>query len=79
MQEPNVPAALEHLMAEVAVNPLDTTYFLAKERVVGRKGVGLHGVREHLFNFMHRNTRSAADYFQLPTDRVVVIGVTVEI
>ena len=79
MQEPNVPAALEHLMAEVAFNPLDTTYFLAKERVVGRKGVGLHGVREHLFNFMHRNTRSAADYFQLPTDRVVVIGVTVEI
>ncbi|MBA3361392.1 MAG: potassium transporter Kup [Acidimicrobiia bacterium] len=78
-EEPDVPAALDHLIAEVAFNPLDTTYFLAKERVVGRKGVGLHGVREHLFNFMHRNTRSAADYFQLPTDRVVVIGVTVEI
>ncbi len=70
MQEPDVPAALEHLIAEVAFNPLDTTYFLGKERVVSKKGVGLHGLRETVFNFLHRNTRSAADYFQLPPDRV---------
>ena len=79
MEQPNVPAALNHLIAEVAFNENDTTYFLGKERVVSTKGIGLRGVRERLFNFLHRNTRSAADYFKLPPDRVVDIGVLVEI
>ena len=79
MEEPNVPAALDHLIAEVAFNANDTTYFLGKERVVASKGVGLHGIRERLFDFLHRNTRSAADYFKLPPERVVDIGVVVEI
>jgi KUP system potassium uptake protein len=79
MEEPDVPAALEHLIAEVAFNPNDTTYFLGKERVVATRGIGLGGLRERVFDFLHRNTRSAADYFQLPPDRVVDIGVLVEI
>jgi len=79
MEQPDVPAALSHLIAEVAFDPLHTTYFLGKERVVSRYGIGLRGLREDLFNFMHRNARSAADYFRLPNDRVVDIGVLVEI
>lgn len=79
MEEPNVPAELSHLMSEVAFDPLHTTYFLGKERVVANPHEGLTGWRERLFNFMHRNARDAADYFKLPIDRVVEIGVPVEI
>jgi KUP system potassium uptake protein len=79
MEEPNVPEALSHLIAEVAFHPDDTTYFLGKERVIATEGVGLGGLRERVFDLLHRNTRSAADYFQLPPDRVVDIGVLVEI
>lgn len=79
MEEPNVPAELSYLMAEVAFDPLHTTYFLGKERVVANPHEGLSGWRERLFNFMHRNARDAADYFKLPIDRVVEIGVPVEI
>jgi KUP system potassium uptake protein len=79
MEEPDVPEALGHLIAEVAFNPNDTTYFLGKERVVATEGVGLSGIRERVFDVLHRNTRSAADYFRLPPDRVVEVGVLVEI
>jgi KUP system potassium uptake protein len=79
MEEPEIPAALNHLIAEVAFDPLHTTYFLGKERVVSKEGVGLWGMRERLFYFLHRNARSAAEYFRLPFDRVVDIGVVVEI
>ncbi|MGH8958383.1 MAG: potassium transporter Kup [Acidimicrobiia bacterium] len=79
MQEPDIPAALENLIAEVAFDPLHTTYFLGKERVVSKPRVGLGGIREKLFYFLHRNARGAAEYFRLPFDRVVDIGVVVEI
>ncbi|HJU51151.1 MAG TPA: potassium transporter Kup [Acidimicrobiia bacterium] len=79
MEEPEIPSALHHLIAEVAFDPLHTTYFLGKERVVSKEGVGLWGIRERLFYFLHRNARSAAEYFRLPFDRVVDIGVVVEI
>jgi KUP system potassium uptake protein len=79
MEEPDVPTELGHLIAEVAFDPQHTTYFLGKERVVSNPDEGMNGFRERLFDFMHRNARSAADYFKLPTDRVIEIGVPVEI
>jgi KUP system potassium uptake protein len=79
MEEPDVPTELRHLIAEVAFDPLHTTYFLGKEHVISNPDEGINGFRERLFNFMHRNARSAADYFKLPVDRVVEIGIPVEI
>ena len=79
MEEPDVPTELRHLIAEVAFDPLHTTYFLGKEHVISNPHEGINGFRERLFNFMHRNARSAADYFKLPVDRVVEIGTPVEI
>jgi len=35
--------------------------------------------REHLYAFMHRNAASAARAFGLPPDRVVEVGVQVQI
>ncbi|HSL27368.1 MAG TPA: KUP/HAK/KT family potassium transporter, partial [Acidimicrobiia bacterium] len=79
MENPDVPTELRQLMAEVAFDPLHTTYFLGKEHVIATPHEGMGGFQERIFNFMHRNARSAADYFQLPIDRVVEIGIPVEI
>ncbi len=79
MEEPDVPTELRQMMAEVAFDPLHTTYFLGKEHVISNPDEGINGFRERLFNFMHRNARSAADYFKLPVDRVIEIGIPVEI
>jgi KUP system potassium uptake protein len=35
--------------------------------------------RERLFSVLHRNATSAADYFNLPRNRTVEIGIPVEI
>jgi KUP system potassium uptake protein len=35
--------------------------------------------REHLFAFMARNAGRAAGFFRLPPDRIVELGVQVEI
>ena len=78
MEEPNVPTELRHLISEVAFDPLHTTYFLGKEYVISTSE-GINGFRERLFHFMHRNARSAANYFKLPIDRVIEIGIPVEI
>jgi KUP system potassium uptake protein len=79
MEEPDVPTELGYLIAEVAFDPLHTTYFLGKEHLIPNPEEGMTGFRERLFNYMHRNARSAADYFKLPVDRVIEIGTTVEI
>ena len=79
MEEPDVPTELGHLIAEVAFDPLHTTYFLGKEHVISNADEGINGFRERLFDFMHRNARSAADYFRLPVVRVIEIGIPVEI
>jgi KUP system potassium uptake protein len=79
MEAPDVPTELRQMMAEVAFDPLHTTYFLGKEHVISNPVEGINGFRERLFNFMHRNARSAADYFKLPVDRVIEIGIPVEI
>jgi KUP system potassium uptake protein len=35
--------------------------------------------REHLFVAMSRNARGAADYYQIPPNRVIELGTQVEI
>jgi KUP system potassium uptake protein len=35
--------------------------------------------REHLYIAMSRNARGAADYYQIPTNRVIELGTQVEI
>ena len=35
--------------------------------------------REHLYVAMSRNARDAADYYRMPTNRVIELGTQVEI
>lgn len=80
MEEPNVPRALTNITTpEFGFDPTDATYFLGRETVIPTKGRGLALWREHLFAGMHRNARSASQFFELPAGRVIEVGVQVEI
>lgn len=79
MEEPDVPGTLEGLMADVSFDREHTTYFLGRESVRSTPGEGMARWRERLFVLLHRNATSAGDYFRLPADRVIEIGVPVEI
>jgi KUP system potassium uptake protein len=61
------------------LRPDKTTFFLGRETLVQSKGKTLGTLRRTLFRFMSRNAENAADFFQLPSDRIVEIGFPVEL
>lgn len=62
------------------LGPLDTTYFLGRERVLASdKPGGMALWRERLFAYFSNNAANAADFFGLPPNQVIEIGARVEI
>jgi KUP system potassium uptake protein len=81
MDRVDVPASLAVLRDGdgLRMDPESTTYFLGRQRLVPTRQVpGMWLWRERLFAFLTRNARDAASFFNLPPDRVVEIGVRVE-
>ena len=58
---------------------MQTSFFLSREAIRPSIKPGMSLWREALFAWMSRNATSAMDFFQLPPDRVVEVGTTVEI
>ena len=76
----DVPAALDLLQGRgLEIDPMTTSYFLSRSTVVPTLGGGMAPWREKLFANMHRNAASAADFLNLPPNRVVEMGAKVQI
>ena len=78
----DVPRALLNARARAFdLDPMRTSYFLSRETVVPviRDGAAMAPWRERLFAAMVRNASDAADYFELPVNRVIELGAKVEI
>jgi KUP system potassium uptake protein len=79
MQDPNVPETLLQARAQgVGVDLEDMTYFLGRETIIVTRRKGMATWRERLFVLMARNAVRATAYFRLPPERVVELGVQVE-
>jgi KUP system potassium uptake protein len=79
MEDPNVPDAL--LQARELGLPFDiedVTYFLGRETILVTRKKGMAIWRERLFVLMARNAVRATAFFRLPPERVVELGVQVE-
>ena len=61
------------------INRDKTTFFVGKERIVVTAKAGMPIWREHLFVFLSKHSENAADFFQLPPDRVYEVSQVVEI
>lgn len=81
MQSPNVPVALRGCDSfGLKVNINTTTFYLARETLIpSQKRRGMMLWREKLFSFMTRNALPATDFFRIPPERVVELGVRIEI
>lgn len=80
MESPNVPRGLESLSAQgIEISPMQMSYFLGRETVVPASVPKLNFIRRWLFLFMTRNAVSATEFFQIPSDRVVELGVRIAI
>ena len=80
MEDPHVPDALRAAHAAgLDIDTEDITYFLGRETILvtGRRGMARW--REKLFVLMTRNAVAATSFFRLPAERVVELGVQVEI
>ena len=78
--EPDIPKVLQ-LCADQGLpfEMMETSFFIARQTVISTPGTGMAPWREHLFVAMSRNARGAADYYQIPTNRVIELGTQVEI
>jgi KUP system potassium uptake protein len=78
--EANIPDILRLCAAEgMAFEMMETSFFIARQTVISVPGQGMMPWREHLFVLMQRNARTAADYYQIPANRVIELGTQVEI
>lgn len=79
MEDPDVPTALMQARARgVPLDPDDVTYFLGRETILVTRKKGMAVWREKLFVLMTRNAIRATAFFRLPPERVVELGVQVE-
>jgi KUP system potassium uptake protein len=80
MQDPNVPQALGGATKHgLELDEGDVTYFLGRETLIVTDNPGMSRWREQLFVLMARNAVRATTFFRLPPERVVELGVQVEI
>jgi KUP system potassium uptake protein len=80
MQEPDVPAAL--LAVATPDFPIDlerTTFFLGIETLLFSPNPGMPLWKERLFFLLSRNAVRATSFFKIPPQRVVEIGIQVEL
>jgi KUP system potassium uptake protein len=79
MQSPNIPELLARAAREgVPMPPMDTSYYLGRERLVIADRAKMVRWRKRLFALMSRNARSATEFFQIPPNRVVELGAQIE-
>jgi KUP system potassium uptake protein len=79
MDDPDVPEALNQARAMgLPIDVEDVTYFLGRETIIVTRRRGMAIWREKLFVLMARNAVRATAFFRLPPERVVELGVQVE-
>ena len=79
MEDPNVPEVLREVVQQgLSLDLDDVTYFLGRETIVVTRRPGMALWREKLFVLMARNAVRATAFFRLPPERVVELGVQVE-
>ena len=80
-ESPDVPRDLARLPAAagVAWKPMQASYFLGREALVRAAVPKLSRWRQWLYGVMARNAVPATEFFRIPSDRVVELGVRVAI
>ena len=79
METPDVPEILQWCAEEgVPAKPIETTYYLGRERLLPIGTSKMAGWRKKLFVVMSRNARTATEFFGIPPNRVVELGAQIE-
>jgi KUP system potassium uptake protein len=81
METPRVPAVLREAAAryKIPYTPETVSYYLGRETLLPTGRSKMWRWRKTLFSFISRNARSATQYFGIPPDRVVELGMQIDL
>jgi KUP system potassium uptake protein len=79
MEDPDVPEGLRQAQQQGLWIDEDLTFFLGRETLQVTRRPGMALWREKLFVFLSRNAVRAVTFFRLPPERVVELGIQVEL
>lgn len=79
--EADIPNALElSAVKGLKFDPMETSFYVTRQTIISRPNeVGMATWREWLFVLMSRMARDAADFYKIPSNRVIEVGSQVEI
>ncbi len=80
MQQPNVPRILRRCEKQgLTLNEADTTYYMGRQSLLTSGKTRMARWRKMLFGFLAHNSRSPTSFFNLPPNRVVELGLQIEL
>ncbi len=80
MESPNINEVIRAAAeAGLVIHRDRATFFVGKERIIATAKPGMALWREHIFVLLSKHAENAADFFQLPPDRVYEVSQVVEI
>ncbi|MBC7419265.1 MAG: potassium transporter Kup [Bdellovibrio sp.] len=80
LELPDIPRDIKDLkFGDIEVDYNKISYVIGRQSVYATDLPGMAIWREKIFSLIAKNEISATDYFQLPKDRVVEIGIQIEI
>jgi len=80
MEMPDIPAALELCATRgLPFDMMTTSFFISRAMIIITPQSGMMKWRKKLFLTLSKNALSAADFFKIPTNRVIEMGTRVEI
>ncbi len=79
-QSPDVRQALEQCIQEgLNIDYKQTSFFIGSERLSFRKKSPMPTWRRPLFRFLFHNASSAIEFFKIPVERVIELGIRIEL
>jgi KUP system potassium uptake protein len=80
MQQPNVPKILARCERHgLVVTPAETTYYLGRQTLLTSGKARMAKWRKVVFSFLSKNSRAPTEFFHLPPNRVVELGLQIEL
>jgi KUP system potassium uptake protein len=80
MQQPNVPKLLFRCAKQgLQASEAETTYYLGRQTLITTGPSKIARWRKQLFSFLAKNSKPPTSFFNLPPNRVVELGVQIEL
>jgi KUP system potassium uptake protein len=80
MEQPDIPELLKKLDRKILkFEMMKATFFLSRESIIPGRKKGMSRWRKQIFAALSRNAQPVTAYFNLPANRVVELGMQVEL